>query len=103
MTTPNCILTADLRAVLTSLSTVTGIKAHDIVSGSGRAHGHVTARHAAFWMLREKGHCAKIIAEAFGQTKTGVQGILNRTTMHGKVRDVADKARFSLRPCAQEP
>lgn len=33
MTTHNRILTADLRAVLTSLSTVTGIKAHDIVSG----------------------------------------------------------------------
>ena len=99
MTTPAEILTADIRSILASLAATTGIRAGDIVRGSGRAEGHVSARHAAFWLLRERGHTITAIAGAFGQTRTGVQSILKRITMHGRVRDMADKARFG-RPLA---
>ena len=94
MTTPAEILSADLRSILASLAATTGIRPSDIVRGSGRAEGHVSARHAAFWLLRERGHGDHAIAEAFGQTRTGVQSILKRITMHGRVRDMADRARF---------
>ena len=94
MTAPSDILSADVSSVLTTLSTATGIRAIDIVRGHGRAAGHVTARHAAFWLLRQKGYGDTAIAGAFQQTRTGVQIALSRVTMHGRVRDMADKARF---------
>lgn len=94
MTTPDQILAADVADVLARLQAATGIKASDIVRGSGRAAGHVAARHAAFYLLRKRGHPITAIADAFGHTRTGVQSILKRITLHGRVRDMADKARF---------
>ena len=96
MTTPAQILAADVADVLARLQAATGIKASDIVRGSGRAAGHVAARHAAFYLLRKQGHTITAIAEAFGQTRTGVQLSLRRISVHGRVRDMADKARFQL-------
>lgn len=78
MTTPAQILAADVADVLAKLSAATGIKASDIVRGSGRAAEHVSARHAAFYLLRQKGYSITAIAEAFGHTRTGIQSILKR-------------------------
>ena len=94
MTTPAEILAADVADVLARLSAATGIKARDIVRGSGRAAGHVAARHAAFWLLRKRKHGATEIAQAFGHTRTGVQMSVARITIHSRARDMADKARF---------
>jgi cystathionine beta-lyase/cystathionine gamma-synthase len=97
MTAPDEILAADIRRVMQAVSIVTGLKGTDIVHGSGRAAGHVSARHAVFFLLRQRGHPITAIAHAFGHTRTGVQSILKRVGIHGRVWDVIERARESLK------
>ena len=92
-TTP---IDADLREILAAVSAATNLKAADIVRGSGRAAGHVAARHAAFYLLGRRGHGATAIGEAFGQSRTGVLASIGRIGFHSKARDVIERARANL-------
>lgn len=94
MTTPAEILAADVADVLARLSAATGIKASDIVRGHGKGAGHVSARNAALWLLRQRGHGVDVIAGAFGHTRASVLRILRKIGIHSRARDMADKARF---------
>ena len=97
MTTPEQILAADIRQIMQAVSKATGIAPSDIVRGSGRAAGHVAARHAVFWLLRSRGHGITAIAAAFSHSRTGVYNSLARVGIHGKVWDAIEAAREALK------
>lgn len=86
----------DLAAVIEAASRATGIPAKDIVRGTGRANGEVAARHAVYYLMARRGHGTTAIANAFGQTRSGVDACIRRVRIGTKAWDAVEKTRRKL-------